>query len=287
MASRTLLALILCGLSGLAQAQLSPRNEYLPDAVAGPRSIAMGDAFRAVGTSNDAIVLNPAALAITQRYEIDGFFGYAFSAPATYWNASIVDSTSTPVATGVSYTHLASGTTDERFSGSVLRLAFAVPLSEDIFIGLSGKWLNFGLADHADSITGDAALVIKPLEMLTLAAVGYNLIDVQSVLAPREVALAGAFGTDTSYNIAADIAANLSTPNLVFDYHLGGEYLLAGLLALRGGWMYDGLLDSHFLSGGVGLVTPGIGVDFAYRQQLGGWDDRLIMLDVKFFLPAS
>lgn len=279
-------AAALVGLSALARAQVAPQNPYLPDAVAGPRSMAMGDAFRAVGTSNDAIVEDPAALAMTQRYEVDGFFGYSFGAPATYWNGSIVDASSTPVATGISYTHLASGSSSDRFSGASLRLALAVPLSDQIFIGVSGEWLNYGLSETVHAITGDASLVIKPIDMLTLAAIGYNLIGIESLLAPREVAVAAAYGSDETFHVAGDAVGNLSTPSLVLDYHLGGEYLLANLVAFRAGWMFDGLLDSHFLSGGVGLVTPGVGLDVAYRQQLGGLDDKLLIVDIKFFLPT-
>lgn len=260
---------------------------YTPSDLAGVRSIAMGDAFRAVGTSNDAIVDNPAALGLAPRYELDGMFGFAFGAPATFWNASVVDSNSSPLAMGVSYTHLASGTGDARFSGSDTRLALAVPLADFVFLGVSGNWLDFGMAQQINAITGDAALIVKPIDILTISGIGYNLIGVENnFLAPRKVALAAAVGTDATFHVAGDAVANLSTTSPIFDWHLGGEYFLAGLVALRAGWMYDGLINGHFLSAGAGIVVQGFAFDVAYRQQLIQWNDNMIIAGIKFFLPS-
>ncbi|MHB8416669.1 MAG: PorV/PorQ family protein [Myxococcales bacterium] len=295
MLSRCAALLVLC-LPIAAQAGISP---YTLATLPGTRSVGMGDAFRAVGTSNDAIVDDPAALAMAQHYEIDGFFGYAFASPATYWNASLVDSSTTPLAVGVDYTHIDSGASPDRFGGSNLRLALAYPLSEQFFIGVSGNWLDMnptggnppvspeGNALHANSITGDAAIIFKPIDILSIAAVGYNLVPVNNpYLAPLEGALAVAVGSDTTFRAAADLVANFSAPSTAFDFHLGGEYLIAQLVAVRAGYEYDGLFRQSFSSVGAGLVMESFAFDVSFRQQIPQWNDNALILGFKLFLPT-
>ncbi|HUB06244.1 MAG TPA: hypothetical protein VMB50_04550 [Myxococcales bacterium] len=289
-------ALAVLALSAAARAQVST---YTLTTLPGTRSVAMGDAFRAVGTSNDAIVDNPSGLAISQHYEIDGFFGYAFASPATYWNASIVDASTIPLAVGVDYTHLDSGTSPIRFGGNNLRLALAYPINDQLFIGISGNWLDFNPSPasptvaangdllHANSITGDAAITYKPIDIVSIALVGYNLVNVDNpFLAPLEAALAAAVGTDTTFRVAADVVANFSQPSLVLDAHVGGEYLIAQLVAVRAGYMYDGLLKANFGSIGAAVIVPGFSIDASFRQQIGQWNDNAVIVGLKLFLPT-
>ncbi len=264
-------------------------STYTLQTAPGARSVAMGDAFRAVGTSNDAIVEDPAALAISPHYEIDGYFGYAFASPATYWSGSLVDSSTTPLAVGVDYTHLASGTSPTRFGGSDLRLALADTIIPDqLFVGISGNWVDFGYSFlPANAITGDAAVVYKPIDLVSIALVGYNLVDIKHPeLAPLSGALAVAVGTDTSFRTATDLVVNFSTPKPLFDYHLGGEYLIAQLVAVRAGYMYDALQGANFGSIGAALIMPTFAIDVSFRQQVPQWNDNLLMVGVKFFLPT-
>lgn len=283
-------ALCLPGVAWAEIPQAAPvtGNEYLLSDMAGARSVGMGDAFRAVGSSNDAISENPAALSMSQRYEIDGFFGYAFSTPASYWNASIVDANTTPIAVGVGYTHLASGMFQDRFSGSDLRLALAYALIPDtLYIGISGQWLDFRGAFPSNAITGDASIVYKPVDIVSIAAIGYNLVDVdQEVLAPRKLALAAAVGSDTTFRVAGDVVGNIATPSLVLDYHLGGEYLIAQLIAVRAGYLYDGLIKQSFGTIGAGVIVTGFAFDVGFRQSIVPWNDNAIILDIKLFLPT-
>lgn len=280
-------------LPGVALAEITEAppvsgNAYLLSDMAGARSVGMGDAFRAVGSSNDAISEDPAALAMSQRYEIDGFFGYAFSSPASYWHASIVDANTTPIAVGIGYTHLASGMFQDRFSGSDLRLALAYALVPDqLFIGVSGQWLDFRFALPSNAITMDAAVIYKPVDIISIAAIGYNLIDVdQETLAPRELSLAAAVGSDTSFRVAADGVMNIATPSPVIDFHLGGEYLIASLIAVRAGYLYDGMIKQNFGTLGVGVIVTGFAFDVGFRQSVAPWNDNALIFDIKLFLPT-
>jgi hypothetical protein len=299
---RRLAILAVLSLPGLARAEFTEAppvtgNAYVLTDMAGARSVAMGDAFRAVGTSNDAISEDPAALAQGQHYEVDGFFGYAFSSPASYWNASILDSSTTPVAVGVSYTHLASGMFQDRFGGSDLRLDLAYAIVPDqLMVGIGGNWLDYGYGIRANSISGDAAILYKPVDIVSIAAIGYNLVNVDSpILSPLKAALAVAVGSDTTFRVAGDVVANFaptlpasagSPPFAVFDYHLGGEYLIAQLIAVRAGYLYDGQIKQNFGTVGAGVIVTGFAFDVGFRQSVVPWNDNALILDVKFFLPT-
>ena len=284
---------------------------YLPDDISGARSMGMGDAFRGVGTNNDAIVENPAAMVITPHYEITGFFAWDTAAPAAFWNASIVDATTLPLALGVSYTHIGSGSGDlstdpsdfGRYVGSSTRLALAYPISDILAIGINADWLLYGgdLAQNGafaqtSAITGGAAIALHPTPQLTISGIGYNLIPVgiAGELAPRRFALGASFGTDSSFRLDVDgVGTIASFPSVsALDLHVGGEIFVAQLLAIRAGYFYSGLTQTSFGSVGLGLVVPGFAIDVGYRQSIGNtwdggnWSDHLIIADIKIFLPG-
>jgi hypothetical protein len=306
---RLLIALVL----PLSSSALAIPRLYLPDDIAGARSVGMGDAFRGVGTNNDAIVENPAALVLNPHYEIGGFFAWDTAAPAAYWNASIVDATTLPLALGLSYTHVGSGTgsppTDTpdfgRYVGSTARLALAYPISDALSVGINADWILYagdlaqnGTWAQTSAITGTAAIAVHPTPQLTISGIGYNLIPVgiASELAPRRFALGAAYGTDTTFRVDIDgVGTWTSFPypqTTGLDLHVGGELFVAGLLAIRAGYFYSGLTETNFGSLGLGLVVPGFAIDVGYRQSLGNtwngqnWGDHLFVGDLKIFLPG-
>ncbi len=291
-AVRTALALSIWGVSAVA---LAVPPTYLPDDIAGVRSMGMGDAFRGAASSNDAIVENPAGLALNPHYEIAGFFAWDTSAPAAYWNGSIVDGTTLPLAVGLSYTHIGAGTglgvdptATGRYVGASYRLALAYPISDNLAVGVSANWLSYGGdigvgGAGIDSVTGSAALALKVTDQLTVSAIGYNLVPVGTALAPLRAALGASYGTDSSFLIDVDGVASLGTQD-AFDLHAGAEYFAFGMLAIRAGYFYSGLTERSFGSVGLGFVSSGVGLDVAYRNDINPWTDHLFLVDLKFFL---
>jgi hypothetical protein len=281
-------------------------TSFLPEDVAGTRSVGMGDAFRGVGTSNDTIVDNPAGLVLNPHYEIAGFFGYSngsvtdttSSGPATYWNASVGDSLSLPpVSIGIMYNHLGSGTGIYRFTGWDLRLALAIPIGEIIAIGATGNFLSYNSSAPATgqpygppfstfATTGDLALQIHPTELVTVAAIGYNIVDINSPLTPAKIGFGAAVGTDTTFRFDVDVLSELNN-NPHVDVHIGGEYFAGDLVAIRAGYSYLGLLEQNYASVGVGIIVPGFALEIAYRLELIQWNDNLFVGGIKFFFNNS
>jgi hypothetical protein len=103
---------------------------------------------------------------------------------------------------------------------------------------------------------------------------------------PRQLATALAVGSDQSFHVSGDAVFNLTAAHNPIDYHLGGEYLLSQLFALRAGWMFEGIPAANFLTAGVGVILSSFGVDFAFSQNLANSRDHVFAFVLKGFLPG-
>jgi hypothetical protein len=277
------LALLLAAPTALGQGLPTPGAEDVSRA----RSLAMGGAFRAVATSNDAIYLNPAGVAVGQRYALDGNYALNPATDLRHWSVSVVDSKTSLLAAGLSFASLRGTGAEGEVKGSVTHLALGLPMADVGAIGFSGKYLRFDRPDATNAITADLGLLLRLAGRLSAAAVAYNVIDVASTEAPFGAGFGLSYGDDLSFRLAADVALDLSrgdeTPATV---HAGGEYLLAGVLPVRAGFRRDLDGNVNHLSGGLGFVSPTFGVDAAYVQSLDSEfpTDRTFSFTLQLFL---
>jgi hypothetical protein len=279
---RHLLA-VLTALPGLARAYNEPEQPPRVADLGGARSMAMGSAFRAVGTSNDTLWFNPAGMAATSRYQLDTTGYLSFGRPYGGFGASIMDSTNGPVALGFMVDRFIQGPGGDRFTSTSYHLSLAVPIGEYLAVGITAKWLHqLDLIRH-NAVTADVGLLFK-YQILKVALVGANLVDVRSDQVPRRFSLGLAVGHEEFVQGSLDAVLDLSTrPDPSFTLGAGVEWLAYKFVTLRGGYMEDRIRPGHFLSGGVGLFgPPGIGVDVGYRHQLGGSNpDRTLLVSFK------
>ena len=275
------LALLLAALaaaSAEADTELRPRISDL----SGPRAISEGDAFRAIGTSNDTILLNPAGLVSTQRYELALQGQLDLGSPGGVWGASIADSTE-PVAAGLAFERFYSGPTHGREVASLGHLALAIPIADIVGIGFTANYIHDDAFRRHDAATPDAGLLVK-LPLVNLAFVAKNMVNVYSQQLPRQFAGAISVGNDSIARGAFDLVVDTMThPQPTLAYHVGAEVEPLPFLALRAGYVEDRIKPAHLLSGGLGMFfPPGWGFDLAYRHELGGvHPERLIALSVK------
>lgn len=231
------------------------------------RALALGNAFRAVATSNDAIFLNPAGMAVGQRYAVDGSFTLSPAVDGKLWSFSVVDSKTSAIAAGAAYSVLRGDGLEGPVKGSVANLGIAVPLAGIGSLGFGGKYLKFDRPDPSNAVTLDVGLLLRLAGQLSAAAVAYNVIDVRSDEAPFGAGFGLSYGDDVTFRLAGDVTLDLSrdesTPATV---HAGAEYFVAGGLPLRIGFRRDVEASENHVSGGLGLVSPGFGVDLAYVQ---------------------
>lgn len=288
---RTIRTLLFFGaLLAASHSLAKPAVQSLPAPTAqdlsGTRAMAMGDAFRAVASSNEAIYFNLAGMAQAPKYELDLAYAFGSGNDLSRFNGSIVDAKTTTFATGLAYTRLSGEGIDGEASGSVVNLGFGVPLSERVAFGFGFKYLSFARPDRTSAITGDVGLLIQPLDFITLGASVYNVIDVASREAPLQAGLGVAFGSDSSFRVAADAVMDFSFADEVRpSYHAGAEYLFDGLV-LRAGFKRLDFEDRNYVSAGLGFVTTQAGLEAAYVQNLESKEgaDRAFSFTLKFFL---
>lgn len=253
--------------------------------LSGSRALGMGNAFRAVATTNEALYFNLAGLSQTSRYELDLQYGFDNGRDLQAYNGSIVDAT-TQVATGLAYTRLLSDGTGGEQSGGVVNLGFGIPIGEAVSIGIGAKYLGFSKPEDTNAITGDAGLLIRPTGWLSIGAAYYNFVNVFSREAPRSAGVGVAFGDDTWFRLAGDAAFDFSGEGTDVSYHAGGEYLLGGAFPVRAGFQRFADQDRNYVTAGLGFVSPRIGLDAAYLQNLEADEsgDRLFSFTLKVFL---
>lgn len=244
------------------------------------RSAGMGDASRGLASSDEALWVNPAGMATTPRFNLSA--SGAFEVPKDYglqlYSLGAIDSvlnadTSFPLGGGVSYSYYSSGYGDERSRGSVVVAGLSLPLVNEAFtIGVTGKWLKLDGARATNAVTMDVGLMVRPVELLSIGAVGYNLIDVHSPEARRSWGFGLALGTDSTFHIAGDarLEQDPVEDKWKVSWYAGGEVMLGGMFMPRVGYTWDALRDTHKVGGGISVFVSGMAIEAAYQYVFEG-----------------
>src|SRR5262249_21754649 len=157
----------------------------------------------------------------------------------------------------------------------------ALPFGDALMIGVSSRYLIMRGARQANAITGDAGILVRPSDFLSLGVSAHNLIDTGNPELTRYYsAHAGVFAG--LLTVAADVRADFVTTNRpTLTYNGGMEFLAGQNIPLRAGYTWDGFTRSSQLGLGIGILTSGGGLDLAYRHDFGGEKGRLIALTFK------
>jgi opacity protein-like surface antigen len=255
----------------------------------------MGNAYRAVVTGNDAIFLNPAGMALFKSYSLEveylitpkfgskeeptAKFGSRNGPTEHVIQASAIDNSISQVfATGVAFTRVQRG--DDK-TGNRFDLAFAVPISDNLFIGLDATYLDFNESGkkNVNAVTASVAALLRTSFGLSLGVVGYNLTNTGDYLEhPISMGTAVMFSPFRTLELAFDWLVNFQKPTdatqpsadhrVGYSYNVGIEYLLLDQLVLRGGYSYDQTSpygDAHLVAAGIGYVSSMTTIDFGYR----------------------
>jgi hypothetical protein len=246
------------------------------DALAGPRSYAMGGAHRAVGTSNDTLYSNPAGLAFAGAYSVELQYGYSKADDLGRYGISAVDSKSGPVAGGAGITHV-------RGRGNGLNhiyIGAAYPISQALALGFSLHHLRGDYADllgakqSVSVFTGDVGVIARLSDSFNIGASYNGAIKTDyPALTPQTLGFGAAAGL-AGLTLAADMTLD-TEKNHELDYHAGVEYYVHDTFPLRVGYTRgrcerpDGRRPyENLLSAGIGWMTPTGGFELAYRRSL-------------------
>ncbi|HYI01763.1 hypothetical protein [Hyalangium sp.] len=278
MPRRLMLLLVLC-LSPTVYAQSDV--EDLRD-IQSARAYAMGGAYRGLGLGTEAVVGNPAAIALWKMYRMELHGSWDTTGKDALGGVSIMDAKTSDLAAGLDYHILTLRSGEGRTTGHYSTLAFALPLTPGILIGTSIHYLRLSGPRQANATTVTAGLLLRLSDGFTTGFSAHNLIDTQNVELTRYYSLHAGYLTGL-LTVGVDVRADFeSREKKVLTYSGGLEYLLGQAFPVRVGYTYDGFQKASQLGVGLGFMTEaGGGIDLGYRHDLGGEKGRLLALTIK------
>ncbi len=258
------------------------------------RGLALGTGMRATAISTSALAYNPAGLALGRLYHVEGVVDYIPGLHTVALGGAVVDSSTSRLAAGFGLRGLLSGT--EGFGGFDGRLGVALPFSDAVSIGLSGRYLSLTenrkdaagvgkLAGKVSGFTMDASLRVQPTQILQLSLGTLNFIDLGSSYAPLMVSTSAALALGQVVNIGADLLVDTSTFAKP-AYLVGGgiEVLVGDSLPLRVGYIGDLQRKTHAIGGGLGYTDRFMGFDISLQQQVYGGSDTRFMGALRYYV---
>jgi hypothetical protein len=291
----------------------------------GVRALALGEAYRAIATGNDAIYMNPAGLAVIPRYSPELHYSFNLDAEDHQFDVSVVDSKTSVVAAGLGYTFQGREFTRRVTLQHTATVGVAYSILPQMFsAGLGLKYVNISdavVGNYLNALSADVGVLASLPGGVSLAAVGYNLVPINSSEVPLSAAFAIAwdlgplsnliFGGMPSVGQLLPNASGVRTPavpgsppgplstfTLTFDWYIdffslygpqnrlsaGWEYLLLEMVPLRAGYQYNQENLEHLLSAGTGFIVPYFGLDVGFQQSLTNFDHRTFAVSLKFFI---
>ena len=270
----------------------------------GPRSLAMGNALSALGSSTTALDLNPAAMSLARVYHLEAMASYGPEAVRQSYGASIVDSV-------LNTQHIAGGLTANwslmdpdgiNRSWTDVRAALAYPFGDRLAVGVTGRYLRVeqsttggplgaslasgGTAGSAivDTVTFDAGATLMIIDALRVGIVGKNLTNPGTGLAPTTIQ-AGLGLSLPSFVLEADGLVDFTTyTSAKLRAMAGAELFLGDRIALRAGYRYDEGTQTHALGGGLGYVDKSFSIEFGIRHDVAGEHPSTLMtLSFRYF----
>ena len=260
----------------------------------GPRSLSIGEALRAASVGSLAITLNPAGLAMSRSYVIEGTYGYRPQDSANLISASVCDSMTTRVA-GCFFYDYAGSSVDGGGDRSAHEggITLAMPLSDRIFLGWTSRYVHYeDTSDTTRSRNGaflsDAGLIVRATDMFAIGVAGRNLVGGDDADYPLSIGGGIAVTPSPQLTLAADARWNVHQKGGRFGG--GGEYFFASSDGQQGypvrvGYVYDAADGASYITGGLGLVTPKLGIDIGMRGQVDGGHELLMQIGLRLFVP--
>lgn len=272
----------------------------------GIRAHSLAGAYRAIALGNDAIAYNPAGIARHRRYELNIDYRYGFSINEHQPGVSIVDSTTGPLAVGLSYDLGVYASENPLQLSQLAQITFAgAPVSELVYIGATGKYIALPMFEGAQSasrLTFDVGVLIQTPVGFTLAGVAYNLVPTKTARVPMDVAVAAAVDFGRLIGIEHNNTKALGAMGgftLAFDWLMSNlmdkqhqeqtlmaaaEVFLFEAWPLRAGYRWDKTPNTSTLAFGTGFVIPELAIDLLYEQGITRPKERQVGISIKVYV---
>lgn len=258
------------------------------------RGLALGTGARASSLSTSALAYNPAGLVVGRLYHVEGVVDYMADMKTVALGGTIVDSSTSRLAAGLSFRGFLGG--DGGMGGVDGRVGIAIPFSDAISVGLSGRYINAdrkgdaaaALPEALRSVSGftlDATLRVMPVPIFMLYGGGYNLIDLDSVFAPLTIGGGAGVALGNIAVLGADVLVDMTSYDKAAVTFGGGlEFFAAQVIPIRAGYSYDVKRSQHTLTLGLGYTDRSVGLDLSLRQDLGGEGDTRLLGAFRLFV---
>jgi hypothetical protein len=259
-----------------------PQPGGIPDLV-GARALGL-DAYRGIVTGNDGIYTNAASLAARRRYAIETQWyleRFGSDTPLQVLSGSVVDSEAA-LTGGFSYGRVISGP----WTGNLFHVPIAFGVSDNLFLGVTPKYLSLTGAGDIRAATFDASAFLRT-NLIALGFSGYNLVAAgHRQVMPLAIGAGASIGDDRRFHVGADWRGDFDRAGkLTHLYAVGAEVLMGDYVPLRGGWMNDETRHASFWSAGAGLVTTsGFAIDLSYRQGIDAPSNRIFGAAIKIYV---
>lgn len=272
------------------------------------RSLAMGGSLRAAPSGSNAVLLNPAGMSLSRAYQIGAFYQYRATDEAGHLNVSVVDSITSRLAAGLFYSYMHSSPArivptggghvfalDESTDAHSAGLSLSYPIGDIFHIGVTTRYSTHAieqpegtpeayLEETASGVTMDVGGILR-LASFNIAAVGYNLVPIEGYRFPQLLGLGAAYNFGTTFLTEFDAVLDFtSAEETKPSFHFGAEFFLAQAYALRAGVMHDTLREATYVTGGLGLVSKVVAVDFGLRQMVEGGAETTLSGSVRIFM---
>lgn len=248
------------------------------------REVAMGGAYRALGTTAVSVDGNPAALGLVKLFQVD--VGGAWD-PANksswYVGGFVRDSQTSVLSAGYSFqflsTQLQTPTGPINSGGFQQVFALALPLADYMTAGVSTHWITWSDL-HINAASLDAGVAFKLGTVATLGVAGHNLINTNH---PLE--LGRYFDLSAGLHLGPVVLAVDGLTNFGPDqFHpkllFGTELNLAKVFFFRAGFDFYSrtnlLAQQWYVTTGFGFAIDKGGLDFGYRQSVSERESLLV-----------
>ena len=248
------------------------------------RSIGMGEARRAEAFGAASTSLNPSGLSLNKQLVFDGGFGFNTENGDKLARVAACDST-VPVGGCFFYNYQSLDFTPDFDSDNQSYHLFgatsARALTNQLHVGFTVKYVNFGGASDESGWAGDVGFTLGFGKGIRLAGVGYNLYHSVDHI-EFERAFAAAISVRPGNGALAlngDAYWNTEQAGDTGRYSGGVEYFFSPSRTtsypIRLGAIHDRNLSNTYVSGGFGLQTVRIGFDVGIRRQVSDGDEWL------------
>jgi len=235
----------------------------------GAKPLGMGNAGHGLADDNSALDYNPAAMSSQQRYGVEALYQWLQDSQSSF-RASILDSKTSMVGTGISYVRDQLETNGEKTeTRDNYNIAISFPVTPYAAFGVLLRFLEF--QDKYLSTLGYGVIIKPASDYLTLGATFHDAtpINGKNPGLMKRIATGISSRLGDAITIVADSEKETgSEARDETDYSVGGEISLMQQFKLRGGYMWRNIEGNNYYTLGIGWMAPRVSFDYGFRQNV-------------------